>query len=80
MNVTDVVIVWRLFYTRLSYIFTRHLETDTMNMKFEQGFWGTQGTLTIFFLDETRGNNNNNNTYIAPISILLFSSALSAQR
>ena len=29
-----------------------------------------------YFINNNNNNNNNNNTYIAPISILLFSSAL----
>ena len=37
------------FFTRLSYFFTRDFETYTMNMKFEQGFWGPKGTLSIYF-------------------------------
>ena len=32
--------------------------------------------LTVIFNSNNNNNNNNNNTYIAPISILLFSSAL----
>ena len=50
MNVSDAVIVWRVFFfTRLSYFFTMDFETYTMNMKFEHGFRGTKGTLSIYF-------------------------------
>ena len=49
VNVTDVVLVSRVFFTRLSYFFTMEFETYTKNMKFERGFWKTKGTLSIYF-------------------------------
>ena len=55
MNVTDVVIVRRVFLLDYRTFFTMEFETYTKNMKFEQGFWETKGTLSIYFLDETRG-------------------------
>ena len=37
------------FFTRLSYFFTMDFETYTMNMRIEQRFWGTKGTLSNYF-------------------------------
>ena len=61
MNVTDVVIVWRVFFTRLSYFFTMEFETYTKYMKFEQGFWEQKGPCPFTVGTSCMG------TYIVPL-------------